>query len=164
VLREEQDQAPQLSRRAMGEPEPPNVTWVLTADAWPHAGWPRGPDFTAFHGELLVGRIFQHQDGPEKGLWVWTMSVARPGLAFPGPTSGVEARQGDAGRCVAEAYWALLKHIRDAPDREQPLSTEATLSEAPLEPELTRQQRRYKERQLKKQQRQATEQTRPKRH
>jgi len=102
----------------MSEPEPPNVTWVLTADAWPHAGWPRGPDFTAFHGELLVGRIFQHQDGPEKGLWVWTMSVARPGLAFPGPTSGVEARQGDAGRRVAEAYWALLKHV-DARSRNQ---------------------------------------------
>src|SRR5919107_96833 len=74
LLREEQDQAPQLSRRAMGEPEPPNVTWVLTADAWPNARWPRGPDFTAFDGELLFGRIFQHQDGPEKRLWVWTMS------------------------------------------------------------------------------------------
>ena len=58
------------------------------------------------------------EDGPEKGLWVWTMSVARPGLAFPGPTSGVEARQGDAGRCVAEADWALLKHV-DARSRNQ---------------------------------------------
>src|SRR5215204_5701042 len=82
---------PQRSRRAMSEPEPPQVTWMLTSVAWPNARWPRGPDFTAFDGELLVGRVFQHQDGPEKGLWLWTMSVARPGLAFPGPTSGVEA-------------------------------------------------------------------------
>ena len=95
----------------MSGPEPPTLTWMLTSEAWPNARWPRGPDFTAFDGELLVGRVFQHQDGPEKGLWFWTMSVERPDLPFPGPTCGVEAGHGDAGRRVVEAYWALLKHV-----------------------------------------------------
>jgi hypothetical protein len=141
----------------MSGPEPPQLTWMLTSDAWPNARWPRGPDFTAFHGELLVGRVFQHQDGPEKGLWFWTMSVERPGWSSPGPTSGVEPQHGEAGRRVVEAYHALLNHGRDAPEREQPLAPEAAPSEAQPKPpnsELSRQQRRYQERQLKKQQRQ----------
>src|SRR5215210_4381779 len=95
----------------MSAPELPTLTWMLTSEAWPNARWPRGPDFTAFDGELLVGRVYQYEHGPEKGLWFWTMSVERPGPPFPGPTHGVEARQGDAGRCVVEAYGALLKHV-----------------------------------------------------
>ena len=141
----------------MSAPEPPTLTWMLTSEAWPNARWPRGPDFTAFDGELLVGRVYQHEDGPEKGLWFWTMSVERLG-----PTRGVEARQGDAGRCVVEAYGALFKHGRDAPEPEKPLSG------AQPNPELSRQQRRHKEHQLKKQQRQnerqAKRQAAPRRH
>src|SRR3954463_6449569 len=52
----------------MSVPEPPQVTWMLTSDAWPTARWPRGPDFTAFDGDLLVGRVFQHQDGPDESV------------------------------------------------------------------------------------------------
>ena len=140
----------------MSGPKPPQVTWMLTSDAWPNARWPRGPDFTAFHGELLVGRVFQNQEGPEKGLWFWTMSVERSGPPFPGPTSGVEHQHGEAGRRVVEAYHALFKHGRDTSEREQPLAPEATQSDAQPKPpnsELSRQQRRYQERQLKKQQR-----------
>ena len=98
--------------------EPPEVTWMLTSDAWPSARWSRGRDFTAFDGELLLGRVYQHQDGPQKGLWFWTMPVERRGPPFPGPTQGIEERQGDAGRRVAEAYWALLQHV-DALSRKQ---------------------------------------------
>ena len=141
----------------MSGPEPPQLTWMLTSDAWPNARWPRGPDFTAFHGELLVGRVFQHQDGPEKGLWFWTMSVERSGWSSPGPTSGVEQQHGEAGRRVAEAYHALLTSAGAVREPDEPLSSEAAPSEAqpkPPNPELSRQQRRYQERQLKKQQRQ----------
>jgi len=108
--------APELSSKNVRDP--PNVTWMLTSDAWPSAKWSRGRDFTAFDGELLVGRVYQHQDGPQKGLWFWTMPVERPGPPFPGPTQGVEERQGDAGRRVAEAYWALLQHV-DALSRKE---------------------------------------------
>src|SRR5215207_4586899 len=90
LIRAMRAQASRLSRRAMSGPEPPQVTWMLTSDAWPNARWPRGPDFTAFHGELLVGRVFQHQEGPEKGLWFWTMSVERPSAR----TSTLELQSG----------------------------------------------------------------------
>ena len=138
----------------MSEREPPQVTWMLTSDAWPNARWPRGPDFTAFDGELLVGRVFQRQDGPDKGLWFWAMSVEHPNTTFPGPTSGVEPQHGEAGRRVAEAYWALLTSAGAIPESDEPLSSEAAPSDAQPKPELSRQQRRYQERQLKKQQRQ----------
>ena len=94
--------------------EPPHVRWMLTCDAWPNARWRRGPDFTAFDGELIVGRVYQAEHGPDKGLWLWTMSVERLGPLFPGPVSGVEEQHGPAGRRVVDAYHALLKHAREA--------------------------------------------------
>src|SRR3954467_5057652 len=81
----------------MSVSEPPHVRWMLTCDAWPNARWPRGPDFTAFDGELIVGRVYQAEHGPEKGLWLWTMSVEQPGPPFPGPVRGVEEQHGQAG-------------------------------------------------------------------
>ena len=81
----------------MSGPEPPQLTWMLTSDAWPNARWPRGPDFTAFHGELLVGRVFQHQDGPEKGLWFWTMSVERSVWPSPARPAGLSPSTGKPG-------------------------------------------------------------------
>ena len=122
----------------MSRSEPPQVTWKLTSDAWPNARWPRGPDFTAFDGELLVGRVFQHEDGPQKGLWFWTMSVERPNTSFPGPTSGVEQGHGEAGRRVVEVYQALLEQGRDTPEPEEPLSLEAAPSHAQPKPDLSR--------------------------
>src|ERR1041385_2605815 len=104
----------------MSEREPPQVTWMLTSDAWPHARWPRGPDFTAFDGELLVGRVFQYEDGSQKGLWFWTLSVEHPNTSFPGPTSGVEQGRGEAGRRVVEAYQAVLEQGRATPEPEEP--------------------------------------------
>jgi hypothetical protein len=174
---------------------------MLTCDAWPNARWPRGPDFTAFDGELIVGRVYQAEHEPDKGLWFWTMSVERPGPPFPEPVSGVEKQHGEAGRRVAEAYHALLKHGHEAsPDREEPIPSrgegqalgsrpgmQAHLSDQaqvylaghepsprlkdvnPLEaeadekPKLSRQQRRYMERQARKQQRQIELQRGPKR-
>jgi hypothetical protein len=76
----------------MSVSEPRPVTWMLTCDAWPNAKWPRGPDFTAFDGELIVGRVYQAEHGPDKGLWLWTMSVERPGPPFPGPVRGTPHR------------------------------------------------------------------------
>ena len=167
---------------------------MLTCDAWPNARWPRGPDFTAFDGELIVGRVYQAEDGPDKGLWLWTMSVERPGPPFPGPVNGVEEQHGEAGRRAVEAYHALLKHAREAsPERKEtlpgqeeeealssPLGKQAHPSDPaqvhlvehephprladviPLDadekPKLSRQQRRYLERQARKQLRQIEQQ------
>jgi hypothetical protein len=178
----------------MSVSEPAHVRWMLTCDAWPNARWPRGSDFTAFDGELIVGRVYQAEHGPDKGLWLWTMSVERPGPPFPGPTSGVEKQHGEAGRRVVDAYHALLKHAHEAsPEREEtlpsqdeeealssPLGMQAHPSDPaqidpaghephprledviPLDtdekPKLSRQQRRYLERQARKQQRQMEQQ------
>ena len=82
------------------------------------------------------------------------MSVERSGPPFPGPTSGVEHRHGEAGRRVAEAYQALLTSAGAVPEPDEPLSSEAAPSDAQPKPEPSRQQRRFQERQFKKQQRQ----------
>jgi hypothetical protein len=143
---------PRLSQRAVADDAPPNVTWMLTCDAWPNARWRRGPDFTAFDGELLVGRVFQLQDGADKGLWFWTMSVEQPGTSFPGPTSGLEREHGEAGLRVVEAYRALLTNLCGVRDCDKALSPEMAPSDAQPEQELSRQQRRYQDRQRKKEQ------------
>src|SRR5215204_1619612 len=178
----------------MSVSEPRPVTWMLTCDAWPNARWPRGPDFTAVDGELIVGRVYQAEHGPDKGLWLWTMSAERPGPPFPGPVRGVEEQHGQAGRRVVDAYHALLKHTHEAsPERAQTLPSrgdeqslhsrpgmQAHLSDpaqvrpaghdphprladviplhADEKPKLSRQQRRYLERQARKQQRQMEQQ------
>jgi hypothetical protein len=54
--------------------------------------------------------------GPQAGLWLWTMTAVRPGPRLPVPRSGTEARRGDAGRRVVEAYERLLAYTRHAPD------------------------------------------------
>ena len=120
---------------SVSEPRP--VTWMLTCDAWPKARWPRGPDFTAFDGELIVGRVYQAEHGPDKGLWLWSMSVERPGPLFPGPVSGVEEQHGPAGRRVVAAYHALLKHAREAsPERKEPLPSRGDEQSLPSRPEM----------------------------
>ncbi len=73
------------------------------------------------------------------------------------PTVWRWVEQAATAKQVVEAYHALLNHGRDTPEHEQPLASEAAPSDAqpkPPHPELSRQQRRYNERQLKKQQRQ----------
>src|SRR5215203_4121342 len=178
----------------MSVSEPAHVRWMLTCDAWPNARWPRGSDFTAFDGELIVGRVYQAEHGPDKGLWLWTMSVERPGPLFPGPVRGGEEQHGQAGRRVVDAYHALLKHAHEASlEREETLPSrsdgqslhsrpgmqahpsdpaqvhlaghephprldEVIPLDADEKPKLSRQQRRYLERQARKQQRQMEQQ------
>ena len=92
--------APELSSKNVRDP--PNVTWMLTSDAWPSAKWSRGRDFTAFDGELLVGRVYQHQDygsgrcrssGPVR-RFLARRRVSRNGRATP---AGVSRRR--IGHC-----------------------------------------------------------------
>jgi hypothetical protein len=77
--------------------------------------WERIPDgiaedFQALDGDAIVGRVYQIPTGPQAGLWFWTMTVVRPGPRVTFPTNGTEARRGDAGRRVVEAYERLIAH------------------------------------------------------
>ena len=58
--------------------EPP-ITWGLT---WPNE--PPQPDFTAYDGDKIIGRVYQYPHGPQQGLWLWTMTVVLPGPRLPG--------------------------------------------------------------------------------
>ena len=135
----------------MGEAVPPKLVWKLTADVWPGARWSRGPDFTAFDGELIVGRVFQHEAGPEKGLWFWTMPIERHGPPFPGPTCGVEKHRADAGRQVIEAYHAHLSQARAALDREGLLPEDGPPLNPQPKPRVGKRQRGSKRGQGKRQ-------------
>jgi hypothetical protein len=57
----------------------------------------------------MVRPVYQHPHGPQAGLWFWTMTTVRPGPRVAFPTNGTEARRGDAGRRVVEAYERLLR-------------------------------------------------------
>jgi hypothetical protein len=78
------------------------VEWERIRDGLPE-------DFRALDRNKIVGRVYQIPHGPERGLWVWIMTAVRPGPRLPHPTNGREARCGDAGRRVVEAYERLLR-------------------------------------------------------
>ena len=79
------------------------IKWMLTQEN----AQPR-PDFTAFDGSKAIGRVCQIEDGPARGLWLWTMTVAEAVLPSEHLTCGRAAEGGKAGRCLIEAYQALL--------------------------------------------------------
>ena len=85
------------------------ITWMLTHKVVPGTREPPSPDFTAFDGEEAIGRVHQIVDGPERGLWSWTMTAVRGGPTPTFPTAGRVAERAKAGRCVAEAYRAMLE-------------------------------------------------------
>src|SRR5918994_1835414 len=64
------------------------ITWMLTHKVVPGTRESPPPDFTAFDGEEAIGRIHQIVDGPERGLWSWTMTAVRAGPTPTFPTSG----------------------------------------------------------------------------
>jgi hypothetical protein len=86
-----------------------NIKWTLTRgdslDAQPK------PDFTAFDGAKAIGRVCQIEDGPVRGLWFWTMAVGQAGSPSGHPTCGRATEGGKAGRCLIEAYQALLTQL-----------------------------------------------------
>jgi hypothetical protein len=86
------------------------VEWERIPDGLPE-------DFRALDGDEIVGRVYQIPPGPQAGLWFWTMTAVRPGPRLPPPTSGTEARRGEAGRRVVEAYERLLAHAEKHSER-----------------------------------------------
>ena len=85
-----------------------NIKWMLTHEAFDDAS--PGPDFTAFDGETAIGRVYQVDHGPDRGVWFWAMTVEQPGSPQGAPASGRAAERAKAGRCVIQAYRRLLAH------------------------------------------------------
>ena len=83
------------------------ITWMLTHKVFPETPEPPSPDFTAFDGDEVIGRVCQITDGPERGLWSWAMTAVHAGPKPTFPTSGRATESAKAGRCVAEAYRAM---------------------------------------------------------
>jgi hypothetical protein len=88
------------------------ITWMRTSDAFRDLNR-SDKDFTAFDGKTIIGRVYELEQDREKGLWSWSMSADLPGPTFTN-RSGREARRGDAGRRVVEAYHLFLQTRRDA--------------------------------------------------
>jgi hypothetical protein len=78
------------------------VEWERIPDGVPE-------DLQTLDGDEIVGRVHQIAIGPQAGLWFWTMTVVRPGPRVTFPTNGTEARCGDAGGRVVEAYERRLR-------------------------------------------------------
>ena len=66
-----------------------------------------GPDFLAFDGNRVIGRIFRIGHGEGGGRWYWTI-MATGTCAPVVPPNGVEARQADAQTRLALAYERLM--------------------------------------------------------
>ncbi len=81
------------------------ISWRPQHDV--HKGRDPAPDFLAFDGERVVGRIFQiaHRDGG--GRWYWTV-MATGACALVEPPSGIEAGQAAAETSLAKAYERLM--------------------------------------------------------
>jgi hypothetical protein len=84
------------------------IKWILTHEAVAEAS--PGPDFTAFDGEKTIGRVYQVEHGPDRGVWCWAMTADQPGPTSAFATSGRAAERAKAGRCVIQAYRRLLAH------------------------------------------------------
>jgi len=69
-------------------------------------------DFAAFHGDELVGRIFQHRAGPRAGAWRWTMLAMGPHLRRPDDSHGTAASKAEAAELVAECYAVALARAK----------------------------------------------------
>ncbi len=85
------------------------ITWKLTHEAPADAAEPPVQDFTASDGEEVIGRVYQITEGPDRGLWFWTMTAVRSGPASAMLTSGRVAQRGKAGRCVVETYRLMVE-------------------------------------------------------
>ena len=82
------------------------ITWRLTQPHLPNTEL--RPDFTAVRGEQPIGWVRQVEDGPDRGLWLWTLTAVRSGAEFDFPTSGRCTERAQAGRLLLQAYYHAL--------------------------------------------------------
>lgn len=73
-----------------------------------HEGRAPAPDFLAFDGERIVGRMFQITHSRGAGRWFWTVMATGP-QAPDAPPTGVAERRADAAHHLVEAYERLIR-------------------------------------------------------
>jgi hypothetical protein len=49
-------------------------------------------DFVALDGDEIIGRVYRIRHGTQEGLWLWSMTVSRPGLHRQGRHGGAPRR------------------------------------------------------------------------
>jgi hypothetical protein len=81
------------------------VEWMRHSDLYRELP-PSNVDWIALDGDRSIGRVYQLTAGPEAGLWLWTMTLVRPGIP-PSATNGRCQTRGEAGRWVVAAYERL---------------------------------------------------------
>jgi hypothetical protein len=59
--------------------------------------------------DTYIGNVHRVPDGPEGGLWMWSMTVSLSGPMFSFPRSGKETTHKEAGRRLVECYERMLK-------------------------------------------------------
>jgi|HigsolmetaGSP12D_1036236.scaffolds.fasta_scaffold02530_4 hypothetical protein len=73
-------------------------------------------DFTAFHGDEMVGRIWCIDGGPRDGMWGWTFLPVRPdGFRAKYDCHGTEATRQEAVDKVAELVRLWRSAIESQP-------------------------------------------------
>ncbi len=82
------------------------ISWRLQHEV--HADCAPAPDFLAFDGERVVGRMFQITHKGGAGRWFWTV-MATGSCLLAEPPSGVAERQTDAASSLTEAYEQLIR-------------------------------------------------------
>jgi hypothetical protein len=90
----------------------PHLYWMKTSEAFPGDSWletqftcfdPNKPDRESnSQWKTYIGSIHQVLDGPEGGLWMWSMTVSLAGPMFSFPRSGKETARKEAGRRLVE--------------------------------------------------------------
>ncbi len=81
------------------------ISWRPRHEVYPdHAP---APDFLAFDGERVIGRMFQMTHRGSTTRWYWTVMATGAG-ALVEPPCGVEDRQDSATQCLVGAYEQLM--------------------------------------------------------
>ena len=80
------------------------ITWKLTNDRL--ADPEERPDFTAFDGDLAIGRVHQIQTGADRGLWLWALALGEDRQANVA-TCGRATERAKAGFAQLTTYRAV---------------------------------------------------------
>jgi hypothetical protein len=84
---------------------------------WARTSSDRSHDFSAYDGELLVGRVYRLTAGPDDRKWSWSMTARIDGTRVGTETSVADDRDA-ACLAVERAYRRFGQRIEDAPSNE----------------------------------------------